>query len=108
MMVVVGMPAGADWIADNAKSFMNAKTAAKLRLHGGTRPRDVRQALSQYLPPETLFRAAADIDLGSSPASPASTKPQREDADADDDDGEPLTDAEIAANGREMLAPVRF
>lgn len=100
-LVVVGCPAGADWVLSHVKSLMNERTGEKIRLHTGTRANDVRRALSQYLPPEVLFRASVDIPMvaeganGSAAAAAAAA--------AEDDEVDGVTDAEIIASGREML-----
>lgn len=92
-LVVVGMPAGSDWVFDHVKSLMNAKTAAKIRLHSGTTARDVRAALTHYLPPESLFRAANEIDLSGHNEPPPPPV----------DEGDGVTAADVVESGRQML-----
>ena len=109
-MVVVGAPAGSDWALDRAKDFMNDVTAAKIHMHSGTDARQVREALTEYLPPEVLSRAAGEIDLGgrgspsSSRATPAAAASAAADLVAGGREGiDDLSETEIIASGRAML-----
>jgi hypothetical protein len=96
---------GAEWVLARAKSFMNDVTAAKVHMHSGTDARNVRKALTRYLPPEVLFKLAGEVDLSGKARGGADAG--EAEVDDDDDDDDELSAAEIAADGREMLPVFR-